>query len=72
MNKTPSHLISCASESGGLVRVCLTVAKTRCEAGGQRHNQGKTIGTDLNRQLRTFLSLTRRHARRRCAMLKSP
>ncbi len=54
MNKTPSHLISCASESGGLVRVCLTVTKTRCEAGGQRHNQGKTIGTGLNRHLLTF------------------
>jgi len=72
MNKTPSHMISCAFESGGLARVCLAVAKTRSEAAGQRHNQRKTIGTDLNRHPLTLLSLTRRHARRRYAMLKSP
>lgn len=72
MNKTPSHLISCDSRSGGLAGVCLAPAITDFEFTWQRRNDGKTIGTDLNRHPLALLSSTRRYDRRRCAKLKSP
>jgi hypothetical protein len=71
MNKTHSHFISCESRSFGSTRVCLTLAKTDSEAAWQRRNQEKTIASDLNRRPLAILSLTRRHARRGCAMLQS-
>jgi len=46
MNKTPSHLISFDSESGGLARVCLALTKTDSEAPWQCPSHMKTIGAD--------------------------
>ena len=46
MNKTPSHLISFDSESGGLARVCLALTKTNSEAPWRCPSHMKTIGAD--------------------------
>ena len=62
MNKAQSRLISSNSRSAGLARVCLALAKTRPEATGQCHKQGKTTGADLNLHPQPVPSLTRRQA----------
>ncbi len=72
MNNAHAHLISFDSRSATLARVCLEPDKTGSEPAWTRFNQGNTIGTDLNRHPLPLLSLTRRHARRGCAMLKFP
>jgi hypothetical protein len=72
MNKTQSHLISFDSRSAGLARVCLALAKTDSRAACHSRNQGKAIGTDLNRHPLAIFSLARCHARPAGAMIQSP
>jgi hypothetical protein len=72
MNKTPSHLISFDSESGGLARVCLALTKTDSEAPWRCPSHIKTIGADRNPRPLTVLSLTKRPAPPRCIPLQSP